>query len=70
MTKSQAIHLALSSMAKETKRLAVQANLHDMYGSDDVHCVNASKRRKRLNAAADLFEAMLIQEMLKPEKGL
>jgi hypothetical protein len=53
MTQTQAIKLAIGCIEREIKRLAANANLHDMYGADMPACIDASKRRKELRAAID-----------------
>ena len=42
MTRARAIRLAIDAMHREIKRLAVQGNLHTLYGLDNVHNVQAA----------------------------
>lgn len=51
MKQSQAVGLAIQCIEAEIKRLAVNANLHDMMHADAPVCVEASKRRALLRAA-------------------
>lgn len=53
MNQSQAIKLAIGCIEREIKRLAANANLHDMYGANMPSCVDASKRRKELREVID-----------------
>lgn len=53
MTRARALTLALQCLAAECKRLAVQANLHDVYHADTPATVAASKRRADLRRAIE-----------------
>ena len=44
-------------MEKEIKTLNLDANLHDLMNADTPHAINASKRRKKLQAAIETFQA-------------
>jgi hypothetical protein len=51
MKQHRAVALAIQCIEAEIKRLAVNANLHDLFGADAPVCVEASKRRAELKAA-------------------
>lgn len=51
MTNARAIAIAVQAIETEIKRLAVNANLADMYHADAPACVQASERRKVLREA-------------------
>ena len=51
MNASRARTIAIQCIEAEIKRLAVNANLHDMCHADAPVCVEASKRRKELREA-------------------
>lgn len=59
MNQKKAIRLAVEVLRKEIQRLAVDANLHDQYGLDSVHAVNASKKRKELLEAVQVCQRIL-----------
>lgn len=48
MNKKKAIKMATECINREIQRLAQQANLYDLYKLDNVHCINASKKRNDL----------------------
>lgn len=56
MKPQQAMKLAIQAMEKEIQSLAVNANLHDVYGMDAPACIADSKRRKELRAAIALLQ--------------
>ena len=51
MQYSKAIKIAQACIEAEIKRLAVNANMHDLMHLDAPACVNASQRRKELRDA-------------------
>lgn len=53
MTYDKAMKIARACIEAEIKRLAVNANMHDMMKLDAPACVAASGRRKELRAALD-----------------
>lgn len=61
MNKKTAIILAIACMDKEIKRLAQQANLHDLYQSDDIHTIKASERRKDIREAIKILRSLMQQ---------
>jgi hypothetical protein len=56
MTYRHALTLARQLFECEIKRLAVQANLHDVYHADAPACVEASRRRRELRAAMNTLK--------------
>ena len=59
MTHDQAVRLAVECMTLEFHRLAVPASLHERFGADMPHAVNASKRRTDLRQAMQLISGQL-----------
>ena len=55
MKHAQATKIAIQCIEREIKRLAVNANLHDMCHADAPVCVEASRRRKELR---EVIEAL------------
>lgn len=51
MNHRRAVALAIDCIEREIKRLAVNANLADMYHNDAPMCVEASRKRKELREA-------------------
>jgi hypothetical protein len=51
MTYPKAITIAKKALEQEIKKLAPNANLHDIYGADAPACVEASRRRGELKEA-------------------
>ncbi len=51
MNAHRATSIAIQCIEAEIKRLAVNANLHEMMHADAPVCVEASKRRKELREA-------------------
>lgn len=51
MTNARAIALAIQALEAQIKRLAVNANLHDLCHADAPACVEASRRRTELRDA-------------------
>lgn len=51
MTNQRAITLAVQALEGQIKRLAVNANLHDLFHADAPVCVEASRKRKELRDA-------------------
>lgn len=51
MTNARAITLAIQALEAQIKRLAVNANLADLYHADAPACVEASRRRRELRDA-------------------
>lgn len=59
MKESQAIRLAIEALEKEVQRLAVDANLRDLYDLRSPHAISASRKRKQLLAALELLREKL-----------
>jgi len=53
MNAHRATQIAIQCIEAEIKRLAVNANLHDLMHADTPVCVEASRRRKELRAAIE-----------------
>ena len=56
MNRSRATQIAIQCIEAEIKRLAVNANLHDLMHADTPVCVKASERRKELRAAIEALQ--------------
>ena len=56
MKRDKALRLAVAALRKQAQRLAVDANLHDVYHADYPHAVNASQERKLLLEAIEELE--------------
>lgn len=56
MNQHRAITLAVQCIEAEIKRLAVNANLHDMMHADAPACVEASRKRKELRDAIEALK--------------
>lgn len=55
MTRKQALKIAEELFVAELQRVAVDANLHDKFGADYPHAVNAAKRRQKLLQAMNIL---------------
>jgi hypothetical protein len=64
MNRARATALAIRCIEAEIKRLAVNANLEDMYHSGIPICVEASKRRRDLREAIAVLKE-LVQARMK-----
>jgi hypothetical protein len=53
MNRARATTIAIAAIEQEIKRLAAAANLHELYGADVPHAIQASKRRKELRDAIE-----------------
>lgn len=51
MQRAQATRIAIQAIEAEIKRVAVNANLHDLMHADTPTCVKASARRRELHDA-------------------
>lgn len=56
VTNARAITIAIQAIEAEIKRLAVNANLHEMYHADAPACVQASERRRVLREAVQTLK--------------
>lgn len=56
MNRPQATRIAIQAIEAELKRLAVNANLHDLLHADAPVCVNASARRRELRDAIQTLQ--------------
>ncbi len=56
MKRAHAIRIAIASIEREIKSIAVDANLHDLYKADYPHAIKASKRRTDLRAAIEILK--------------
>jgi hypothetical protein len=56
VTHTRALSLAIKALQLQIKRLAVQANLHDMAHADAPACVEASRLRLELRAAVEALK--------------
>jgi hypothetical protein len=54
VTRARATTIAIACIEREIKRLAVAANLHDLYGARHPAAVQASQRRQELWAAIEM----------------
>ena len=52
----KAIKLAIECIRKEIQCIAVDANLHEMYGANSPHAKRCSKRRKELLGVIEELE--------------
>ena len=64
MNTKRARAIAIQCIEAEIKRLAANANLHDMYHADAPVCIEASKRRKELREAIDALKEPQQMRML------
>lgn len=55
MTYQQALKIALEAMEKAQKNMHVDANLHDLLHVETHHCVNMSKKRKKIREAMEIL---------------
>lgn len=55
MTQTQAFKIAIESMKREMKTIAVDANLYELFGVDNPSAVNAYHRREKLREAIKLL---------------
>lgn len=62
MKPSQAFRLAIQCLQGECQRLAVDANYHDIFKSENPSAVNASNRRKQLREAEGI-----LRKLIKPD---
>lgn len=53
MNRAQATKIAIQAIEAEIKRLAVNANLHDMMHADAPVCIEASRKRRELKEAIE-----------------
>ena len=58
MTPQQAVALAVDALKKERQRVAFDANTHDQWGVDTPHAAHSSAKRRRINEAIDVLNAM------------
>ena len=56
MNRRRATAIAVECIEREIKRLAVNANLHDVYHADAPVCVAASARRRLLREAIEALK--------------
>lgn len=56
MKPKRAYTLAINALRAEIQKYAVDANMHDLYGANYSHAVNASKRKKELEEAIEVLE--------------
>ena len=63
MQQHRATKIAIHCIELEIKRLAVNANLHDMMHADAPVCVEASKRRKELQEAIQALKEPMQMEL-------
>jgi ABC-type phosphate transport system auxiliary subunit len=59
--RDRAIRLAVEAIQAQIHKLAVDANLHDVYGADYPQAINASAKRKELLEAIEILERHVIQ---------
>lgn len=55
MNRKQALKIAEELFVAELKRVAVDANLHDVYHADYPHAVKMAKRRQQLLKAMNVL---------------
>lgn len=55
MNRKTAFLLAIGALQMQVKKVAVNANLHDIYRADTPVCVAASQKRERLNEAIEVL---------------
>ena len=60
MKQKKALKLAIEAMEAEVRRLAVDANLHDVYGADSPYAVRASLERVELREAVEELKKLLV----------
>ena len=58
MNRTNAIKYALECMARELQRVAVDANLHDIYKMTTPSARNASRRRRKIIEAMEILESL------------
>jgi len=63
VNRSRAIRLALECIEAEIKRLAVEANLHEVYGLASPGAMQASRRRQELRAVITTLQLPEQQRM-------
>lgn len=56
MTRPRAIAIAIACIEHEIKRLAVEANLHEVYGLTSPGAIKASQRRAQLRTAIETLQ--------------
>jgi hypothetical protein len=56
MDYKKAVRIAVECIQAENQRLAVSANLHDIYQVENPTAVNASRRRKELREAVEILK--------------
>lgn len=58
MDKKKALTIAMAAMKEQTKRFAVDANLHDHHGAEYPWAITASKRKKELEEAIGVLQVL------------
>lgn len=64
MTRRRAITLALECIQREIKKLAADANFHDVYHADSPYAIKASARRRELREAVQALREPTQTRML------
>jgi len=59
MDEKKALRLAVEALKEKAQRLAVDANLHDLYRLDAAHAVNASRKRKEVLEAVETLNSLV-----------
>ena len=51
-----AIQMAIDSLRRQAQRLAIEANLHDLYQANHPAAINASAKRRKLLEAVEILQ--------------
>jgi hypothetical protein len=61
ITRNKALRMAIEALESQRHAVAVDANLHDVYGADYPAAVSASKKRTEIEQAIEIIKAISIQ---------